>query len=182
MASFTALDWQGWHEDGEITWKVEFGNDGDYSEDHFINIINAHLANTIGNILNRTLRLLKKNCQSTLVVDSASAAEGNPFRDTVEKLDLVIILEAVRIIAIALSPVTPGLSWRIYSQLGYTKDQFNTAAWSETRCVGLKGGQVMAPPKPVFARIEQGAETEAGGVVAKKVVKNKERIPQAQEA
>ncbi|XP_021910413.1 methionine--tRNA ligase, chloroplastic/mitochondrial-like [Carica papaya] len=214
--------------------EVEFGNDGDYSEDRFINIVNAHLANTIGNLLNRTLGLLKKNCQSTLVVDSASAAEGNPFRVTVEKLvekarvqyenlsvssaceavleignagntymdehapwslfkkggdaseaaakDLVIILEAVRIIAIALSPVTPGLSWRIYSQLGYTKDQFNTAAWSETRCVGLKGGQVMAPPKPVFARIEQGAETEAGGVVAKKVVKNKERIPQAQEA
>lgn len=30
--------------------EVEFGNDGDYSEDRFINIVNAHLANTIGNI------------------------------------------------------------------------------------------------------------------------------------
>lgn len=28
--------------------QVEFGNDGDYSEDQFINIVNAHLANTIG--------------------------------------------------------------------------------------------------------------------------------------
>lgn len=28
--------------------EVEFGNDGDYSEDRFINIVNAHLANTIG--------------------------------------------------------------------------------------------------------------------------------------
>lgn len=28
--------------------EVEFGNDGDYSEDRFINIVNAHLANTVG--------------------------------------------------------------------------------------------------------------------------------------
>lgn len=28
--------------------EVEFGGDGDYSEDRFINIVNAHLANTIG--------------------------------------------------------------------------------------------------------------------------------------
>jgi methionyl-tRNA synthetase len=43
--------------------------------------------------------------------------------------DLVIILEALRIIAIALSPVTPSLSWRIYAQLGFSKDQFDTARW-----------------------------------------------------
>lgn len=28
--------------------EVEFGNDGDYSEDRFISTVNAHLANTIG--------------------------------------------------------------------------------------------------------------------------------------
>lgn len=28
--------------------EVEFGSDGDYAEDRFINIVNAHLANTIG--------------------------------------------------------------------------------------------------------------------------------------
>ncbi|KAL6137077.1 hypothetical protein ACLB2K_062372 [Fragaria x ananassa] len=66
--------------------EVEFGSDGDYSEDRFINIVNAHLANSIGNLLNRTLGLLKKNCQSTLVIDSSTAAEGTTFKDTVEKL------------------------------------------------------------------------------------------------
>ncbi|XP_050250428.1 methionine--tRNA ligase, chloroplastic/mitochondrial [Quercus robur] len=212
--------------------EVEFGSDGDYSEDRFINIVNAHLANTIGNLLNRTLGLLKKNCQSTLVVDSTVAAEGNAFQDTVQKLvekarvhyeklspssaceaileignagnsymderapwslfkkggaaseaaakDLVIILEALRIIAIALSPVTPSLCWRVYAQLGFSKDQFDTATWSETKWGGLKGGQVMAQPKPVFARIENQVEEEDGGEAAKKVVKNKDRLPQAQ--
>lgn len=28
--------------------EVEFGNDGDYSEDRFISTVNGHLANTIG--------------------------------------------------------------------------------------------------------------------------------------
>lgn len=212
--------------------EVEFGGDGDYSEARFINIVNAHLANTIGNLLNRTLGLLKKNCQSTLVVDSSIAAEGTTFKDDVEKLvekarvhyenlslssaceavleignagnlymderapwslfkqggaavesaakDLVIILETVRIIAIALSPVAPSLCWRIYSQLGFSKDQFDAATWSETQWGGLKGGQVMAQPKPVFAKIESQAEAENGVEAAKKVVKGKEKSPPSQ--
>ncbi|KAI6669021.1 hypothetical protein NL676_003906 [Syzygium grande] len=197
--------------------EVEFGSDGDYSEDRFISTVNAHLANTIGNLLNRTLGLLRKNCKSTLVVDSAIAAEGNAFKDTVEMLvekarvqyenlslstaceavleignsgnsyidarapwslfkqggaaseaaakDLVIVLEAMRIIAVALSPVTPRLCLRIYEQLGYSADQFNATNWSDTRWGGLKGGEVLAQPKPVFARIENKVEVEMNAKV-----------------
>ncbi|CAN6447820.1 unnamed protein product [Victoria cruziana] len=186
--------------------EVEFGNDGDYSEERFINIINANLANTIGNLLNRTLGLLKKNCQSTLAVDSAIAASGNAFKNTVEELvdiarvhfeslalsnacasvleignagnlyidehapwskfkagdasaeaaakDLVIILEAVRIIAVALSPITPSLCLRIYSQLGYSKEEFDAITWNDTTWGGLREGQIMKEPAPIFARIE----------------------------
>lgn len=193
--------------------EVEFGSDGDYSEERFMNIVNAHLANTIGNLLNRTLGLLKKNCQSTLAVDSALAAKGSSFKDTVEKLvdkakyhyenlalssacesvleignagnlymdgrapwslfkkdaasaalaakDLVIILEAVRIIAVALSPVSPSLCLRIYTQLGFSKDQFEAVRWSDTEWGGLKAGQVMAEPNPVFARFEIIKDEEA---------------------
>lgn len=43
--------------------------------------------------------------------------------------DLVIVLEAMRIIAVALSPVTPNLCLRIYKQLGYTEDQFHATTW-----------------------------------------------------
>ncbi|RCV45983.1 hypothetical protein SEVIR_9G500300v4 [Setaria viridis] len=193
--------------------EVEFGNDGDYSEERFINIVNAHLANTIGNLLNRTLGLLKKNCKSTLAVDSIAAVDGVPFRENVENLvdkakhhyenlllssacesvleignlgnlyideqapwscfkkggestekaakDLVIILETMRIIAIALSPITPSLSLRIYTQLGFTEDQFRVLRWEDTKWGGLKAGQVMMEPKPVFARIETETEAEA---------------------
>ncbi|KAL4556867.1 hypothetical protein LXL04_035033 [Taraxacum kok-saghyz] len=215
--------------------EVEFGNDGDYSEERFINIVNAHLANTIGNLLNRTLGLLKKNCKSTLVVDSSVAAlEGNEFKDNVDKLvekakiqyenlmlssacesvleignvgnlyidgqapwslfkqggasfdlaakDLVIVLEAMRIIAVALLPVTPNLSLRIYQQLGYTTQQFNAVTWRDTKWGGLKAGQVMAPPNPIFARIEVVSDDQGGGPVQKKASKKKEKPPPTQTA
>ncbi|TVU47984.1 hypothetical protein EJB05_07602, partial [Eragrostis curvula] len=208
--------------------EVEFGNDGDYSEERFINIVNAHLANTIGNLLNRTLGLLKKNCKSTLAFDSIAAADGVSFRDNVENLvdkakyhyenlllssacetvleignlgnlyvdeqapwscfkqggdsaekaakDLVIILETMRIIAIALSPVAPSLSLRIYTQLGFTEDQFRGLRWEDTKWGGLKAGQVMTEPKPVFARIENETEAEAqAGSKASKGGKKKAR-------
>lgn len=212
--------------------EVEFGNDGDYSEERFINIVNAHLANTIGNLLNRTLGLLKKNCQSTLVADSSVAAEGNDFKNTVEKQvekskaqyeslllssacesvleignagnlyidehapwslfkqggasfdsaakDLVLILEAMRIIAVALSPVTPKLCLRIYQQLGYTEEQFYAATWIDTKWGGLKAGQVMAPPNPIFTRIEIVSDVEGGASVEKKVSKKKQKASQSQ--
>jgi methionyl-tRNA synthetase len=38
----------------------------------------------------------------------------------------------------------------------------------------------MAQPKPIFARIENRVEEEDGGEAAKKVVKNKDKVPQAQ--
>lgn len=186
--------------------EVEFGNDGDYSEERFTNIVNAHLANTIGNLLNRTLGLLRRYCQSTLTVDSISAAKYNPFKehvmDLVEKArlnymnlsfnsaceavidianagnvyldehtpwslfkkgdssaeeaakDLVVILEAMRIIAVALSPIVPRLCRKIYLQLGYLEDDFEKLSWGNTAWGALKAGQVMAEPEPVFKRIE----------------------------
>ncbi|CAI7805572.1 unnamed protein product, partial [Closterium sp. NIES-53] len=62
--------------------EIEFGSDGDFSKERFVNIVNANLANTIGNLVNRTLGLLKKNCSSTLSIDSASLPLDHPLRAT----------------------------------------------------------------------------------------------------
>jgi methionyl-tRNA synthetase len=42
--------------------EIEFGRDGDYNEERFINIVNADLANDLGNLLNRTLKMIDKYC------------------------------------------------------------------------------------------------------------------------
>ena len=46
--------------------------------------------------------------------------------------DLVVVLEAVRVVAVALSPVTPKLSLSIYLQLGYSEEDFRTLTWVGT--------------------------------------------------
>jgi methionyl-tRNA synthetase len=43
--------------------EIEFGQDGDFNETRFVNIVNADLANDLGNLLNRTLGMVKRYCQ-----------------------------------------------------------------------------------------------------------------------
>lgn len=43
--------------------EIEFGQDGDFNKTRFINIVNADLANDLGNLLNRTLKMAYKYCQ-----------------------------------------------------------------------------------------------------------------------
>jgi methionyl-tRNA synthetase len=61
--------------------EVAFGQDGDFSEERFRAVVNAGLANDVGNLLNRTLNLLAKNCGGALPVGAdAAAPEAHPLR------------------------------------------------------------------------------------------------------
>jgi methionyl-tRNA synthetase len=51
--------------------EIEFGRDGDYSETRFINTLNADLANDLGNLLNRTLKMVHKYCDGKVPPVSA---------------------------------------------------------------------------------------------------------------
>lgn len=42
--------------------EIEFGRDGDFNENRFVNILNADLADNLGNLLNRTLSMTHKYC------------------------------------------------------------------------------------------------------------------------
>lgn len=43
---------------------IDFGKDGDFNETRFVELLNSDLADNLGNLLNRTLGMLKKYCQS----------------------------------------------------------------------------------------------------------------------
>ena len=61
--------------------EIEFGRDGDFRETRFINVLNADLANDLGNLLNRTLGMIKKYCQGSLPkITSEDIPEDNPLK------------------------------------------------------------------------------------------------------
>ena len=156
-----------------FTKEIELGRDGDFNEVRFINILNADLANDLGNLLNRTLGMAKKYCNSTvpnvdtaaIPVDNALKLNGSSLGDEVrnayqhlgfsqashrvlslvraankylddeapwslykkgeqEAVNIILysVLESVRLAAYFLSPIIPGLSTKIYQQLGFDVD------------------------------------------------------------
>ncbi|MDX2216236.1 MAG: methionine--tRNA ligase [Oculatellaceae cyanobacterium bins.114] len=62
--------------------EIEFGRDGDFNETRFIDILNADLANDLGNLLNRTLNLVHKYCGGfTPSLTGADIPTDNPLKD-----------------------------------------------------------------------------------------------------
>ena len=67
--------------------EIEFGRDGDFSEERFVNTLNADLANDLGNLLNRTLRLAHKYCdQKVPAVQLDQMPLAEPLRSKGEGL------------------------------------------------------------------------------------------------
>lgn len=68
---------------------------------------------------------------------------------------MVAVLEAGRILAVALSPITPGLSSRMYQQLGLGEGPLHgRVTWADTNWGQLQAGHKPAQPQPVFARLD----------------------------
>lgn len=66
--------------------EIEFGRDGDFNEERFINIVNADLANDLGNLLNRTLKMAVKYFDGDLSgLDLQQIPADNPLRVLGEK-------------------------------------------------------------------------------------------------
>lgn len=61
--------------------EIELGLDGDFNETRFVTTLNADLANDLGNLLNRTLRMAKKYCQGQVPNLTGTEIPGeNPLK------------------------------------------------------------------------------------------------------
>lgn len=67
--------------------ELKFGQDGVFDEIRFVNILNADLANDLGNLLNRTLKLAIKNGEGKVPdLSCADIAEENPLKQLGQSL------------------------------------------------------------------------------------------------
>lgn len=67
--------------------EIEFGRDGDFNETRFVNVLNADLANDLGNLLNRTLGMVNKYCQGKgLMLTGADIPAENMLKSMGEGL------------------------------------------------------------------------------------------------
>ncbi len=85
--------------------EVPFGQDGDFSRKSLINRLNGELADALGNLANRTLSLIQRNCEGKLPA-SGDAAAGREFlegvvalpglvRERLDRQEFHLALEAV---------------------------------------------------------------------------------------
>ena len=92
----------------------------------------------------------------TSCIEMASASQRLPLQgDDAQKAAaaeaLLAVLEAVRIVAVLLAPITPRLSQRILEQLGVNNQM---VSWRDTAWGVLKPGSDLPKPSPVFQRLD----------------------------
>ncbi|KKB82924.1 methionine--tRNA ligase [Devosia limi DSM 17137] len=72
--------------------EVSFGQDGDYSRDKLINRVNADLANNFGNLAQRSLSMINKNCDARVPEQGPATADDLALIKEVDEA-----LEAARV-------------------------------------------------------------------------------------
>lgn len=109
--------------------EIEFGRDGDFNETRFINILNADLANDLGNLLNRTLKMAHKYCHgqvpaldlANIPADDGLRSKGEGLGQTVakayESLAFSQVCEAVLALVRASNKfIDEQAPWTLYKQ------------------------------------------------------------------
>lgn len=192
--------------------EVAFGQDGSYSPEAIVLRANAELANSFGNLAQRTLSMIVKNMDGQLeafaqndadrdlraVVKDACAVElprefealsfstgieawlravyaCNQYVDeqapwALKKTDpdrmkavLQTLFMALRDLAIAIQPVVPEKAAALLDQLAIPEDERSFAALADIEWFNrlLASGFTVAPPTPLFPRLELPAEDES---------------------
>jgi methionyl-tRNA synthetase len=189
--------------------EVVFGQDGSYSPEAIVLRVNAELANSFGNLAQRTLSMIAKNMDGKLEAFEQAEADTalltsvriacetelprefndlsfstgieawmravyacNQYVDEqapwgLKKTDpqrmkavLQTLLVALRDLAIAIQPVVPGKAAALLDHLGIPEGERSYAALSDSEWFNrlVASGFTVAPPTPLFPRLELPAE------------------------
>ncbi len=190
--------------------EVSFGQDGSYSAEAIVTRVNAELANSFGNLAQRTLSFIAKNldgafpdagraepADAMLIEEVVVACAGfktafddlmlsqgiegwmrgvfacNQYIDAQapwalrktdpERMHAVLgtLVRAIRMLGIAILPVVPESAGRMLDQIGATERDHAAVDDDGWYARQAASGFVIAPPSPVFPRLELPVVAEA---------------------
>ena len=182
---------------------ISFGQDGSFSDEAIVTRANADLANSFGNLAQRTLAFIAKNLAGRLPAESKGAEADEALLDQVraacvelqghfaelglsqgleawmrgvfasnayideqapwalrktdpERMEAVLatLLRAIRMLAIAVLPVVPEAAGKLLDQLGVTTRDHAALADEGWYDALAASGFTIAPPTPIFPRLE----------------------------
>lgn len=163
--------------------EIIFGRDGDYTDESFILRLNADLANNLGNLLNRALKLINKNFSSTVPdfgIDPELAKEFTQTHDgfikAIDEIDTFTALESVfRMLDKVNADINTKEPWKLLKAAEPSSPEYKTAGISlATALEGCKRAAIyLAPLMPKLANkifFNLGLSTELEITKARKEV------------
>ena len=109
---------------------IQFGDDGDFQQQRFVDLVNNDLANTIGNLLNRTSSMARKWFDDAVPPCSDAALNGHPLA---VKADDTIQIVRDRLKQLAFKPSAEAILQLAIAANGHLND---TAPWSRMKQPG----------------------------------------------
>jgi methionyl-tRNA synthetase len=110
---------------------IQFGDDGDFQQQRFVDLVNNDLANTIGNLLNRTSSMSRKWFNESTPIVNPDDSNNHELREPAE-LTIKTVRESMP--TMAFQKAAEAILQLAIQANGYLNDQ---APWSKMK----KGGQ-----------------------------------------
>jgi methionyl-tRNA synthetase len=146
--------------------EVPFGNDADFSKKAVISRMNIELANDLGNLCQRTVSLIARNCGGALpargpvteddatLVGAAGALPGL-MRAAIDRQAAVlrVLADVLRVVATVLQPYMPDAMAAMLDQVGVPAEARDFTALASPVADGI----VLPAPKGVFPRYLEDA-------------------------
>ncbi len=128
--------------------EIPFGNDGNYAQNNLISRVNAELVNNIGNLVNRVLKIIYRDCDGKIPTPNEFSEEDNKIlqnsykivdkvRSEINKQELHKALASI----ISLGEMANGYidkqaPWRL---IGKDVDRLSTILYSLVECIRIIG-------------------------------------------
>ena len=146
-----------------LTREINFGSDGSFAPELFVERINQDLANALGNLLNRTVSMINKYFDG-VVPENKYIDETEPWalaKDPEKRSNLESVMthlaNSLYVAGMLMKPVLVTASDKLFDQLGVSGDLLN---YDKIKQYGIVSGLKVEKKDQLFPRLDAAVEVE----------------------